>query len=279
MGAMQTHQHADRRPFGEHLKAWRQQRRLSQLDLALRAEVSARHLSFVETGRAAPSREMVLRLSQCLQVPLRERNQLLSAAGFAPLYREHPLNGDALAAAREALQRLMNAHEPFPALALDRHWNIVGANAAAPIILGGPGLLPEGMQPNVIRGSHHPSALSSRIVNRRQLRAIHAERLRQQIDASADPVLVGLLAELQAYPEPDDESSVEKLTTAHAGVAAPFQIQSAFGVLNFITATTIFGSVTDITLSELSMEIFLPADAATAEAVPKLFREARGAGA
>ncbi len=269
---MQIHQHGDRRPFGEHLKAWRQQRRLSQLDLAMRAEVSARHLSFVETGRASPSREMVLRLSQCLQVPLRERNQLLSAAGFAPLYREHPLGGEALAAARVALQRLMKAHEPFPALALDRHWNIVDANAAAPIILGGPDLLPEGMRPNVIRGSHHPLALSSRIINRRQLRGIHIERLRQQIDASGDPILVELLAELQDYPEPTDDASVEALSTAHAGVAAPFQIQSELGVLNFITATTIFGTASDITLSELSMEIFLPADAATAEAVPKLVR-------
>ena len=262
------------RPFGEHLKAWRQQRRWTQLDLAARAEVSARHLSFVETGRAAPSREMVLRLSQCLEVPLRERNQWLVAAGYAPLYRERSLESEDLAAARQAMQRLMTAHEPFPALAIDRHWNIIAANAAATIILGGVGELPAGLRLNVIHETHHPAGLASRIVNRQQLRALHAERLRQQIDASADPVLVNLLAELLAYPEPGADPATAPLATEHSGVAAPFQIQRSQGVLSFFTATTLFGWLADITLSELSMEIFLPADAFTAEAVPRLVQAA-----
>lgn len=262
------------RPFGEHLKAWRQHRRWSQLDLAARAEVSARHLSFVETGRAAPSREMVMRLSQCLQVPLRERNQWLTAAGFAPLYRELALDGEELASARKAMQRLMKGHEPYPAMALDRHWNIVAGNAAVPIVLGA-NTLPPGTPPNVIRGSHHPAGLGARLVNRRQLRAIHDERLCQQIDACGDPALVALLAELRSYPEPDESSTVAPVATEHAGVAVPFQVQSPKGVLSFLTATTIFGSVSDITLSELSMEIFMPADDFTAEAVPLLFQAAR----
>jgi transcriptional regulator with XRE-family HTH domain len=271
---------ASQRPFGEHLKAWRQQRRWTQLDLAARAEVSARHLSFVETGRAAPSREMVMRLSQCLQVPLRERNQWLAAAGFAPMYREHPLDGEALAAARQAVQRLLTGHEPFPAMAIDRHWNIVAANAAVPVILGGAGSLPAGMRPNVIRGSHHPAApLSSRIANRHQLRAIHADRLRQQVDASGDPALAELLAELLAYPERAEVPTAAPLASEHVGVAAPFQVHSAKGVLSFLTATTIFGSVSDITLSELSMEIFLPADAFTAAVVPQLVQAAARGGA
>lgn len=265
---------AGQRPFGEHLKAWRQHRRWTQLDLATRAEVSARHLSFVETGRAEPSREMVMRLSQCLQVPLRERNQWLAAAGYAPLYRELALDGEELASARKAMQRLMKGHEPFPAMALDRHWNIIAANAAVPILLGG-NTLPPGMLPNVIRGSHHPSGLASRLVNRHQLRAIHEERLRQQIDASGDPVLVELLAELRGYPAPAESSTVAPLATEHVGVAVPFQVQSPRGVLSFLTATTLFGSVSDITLSELSMEIFLAADEFTAETVPLLVQAAR----
>jgi transcriptional regulator with XRE-family HTH domain len=266
------------RPFGEHLKTWRLQRRWTQLDLAARAEVSARHLSFVETGRAEPSREMVMRLSQCLQVPLRERNQWLAAAGYAPLYREHALDDEALTAARLAMQRLLKGHEPFPALAFDRHWNIVAANAAVPVILGSGGAMPAGTRPNVIRAAHHPAGLSSRIANRHQLRAIHVERLRQQIDASGDPVLVELLAEVLAYPAPAEAPSVAPVASEHVGVAAPFQVHCPQGVLSFLTATTIFGSATDITLSELSMEIFLPADAFTAEMVPQLVAAAQAPG-
>ncbi|WOB08176.1 helix-turn-helix transcriptional regulator [Piscinibacter gummiphilus] len=259
--------------FGASLKRWRQQRRMTQIDLAVQAEVSVRHLSFVETGRSAPSREMVLRLSECLQVPLRERNQWLLAAGFAPMYRERALADDELAAARQAVQRLLTAHEPFPAMALDRHWNIVAANGAVPVILGQPGRpLPE--RANIIRGCYHPAGLVSRLVNVRRMRAAHVQRLRQQIEASGDPGLSALLKELLSYPEPAEDPSVTPLTSEHEGVAVPFQIRCDEGVLSFLTATTIFGSAFDITLSELSMEIFLPADPFTAEIVPRLVRGA-----
>lgn len=264
---------AARQTFGEHLKAWRQHRRWTQLELAARADVSARHLSFVETGRAGPSREMVMRLLQCLQVPLRERNQWLAAAGYAPLYRELALDGQELAAARQAMARLMKLHEPFPALALDRHWNIVSANAAVPVLLGG-NTLPPGLRPNIIRNSHHPAGMASRLVNRHQLRAVHEQRLRQQIDANGDPGLVALLAELQSYPEPEGSPWGDPLASEHVGVAVPFQLRSPKGVLSFLSAITHFGATNEVTLSELMMEIFLPADDFTADTVPRLVQEA-----
>ena len=153
-------------PFGTQLREWRQRRRLSQLDLSVDAEVSTRHLSFVETGRAMPSREMVLRLADRLEVPLRERNRLLTAAGFAPMYAERPLDDPALAAARDAVERILKAHEPFPALAVDRHWNLMFHNAAAAALLR-MGVASELLQPpvNVLRVSLHPHGLAPRIVN------------------------------------------------------------------------------------------------------------------
>src|SRR5690348_16028690 len=188
--------------IGEHLREWRQRRHLSQLDLAGDAEISARHLSFVETGRAAPSREMVLRLAERLDVPLRERNALLVAAGFAPMYRQRSLDDPAMASAKRAVDLVLKGHEPFPALAVDRHWNLVAHNALVPMLMAG--AAPELVKApiNVLRLSLHPDGLASRIANLAQWRAHLLERLQQQIAATGDTVLQALHDELEAYPTP-----------------------------------------------------------------------------
>ena len=254
------------RPFGEHLRFWRQQRRMSQLDLAHEAAISTRHLSFVETGRSAPSREMVLRLAERLEVPLRERNTLLVAAGYAPMYRERPLDDPALAPAREAVQRILQSHEPNPALAVDRHWNLLQANAMVPHLLAGvdPALLAG--RPNVLRLSLHPQGLAPRIVNLGQWRHHLFERLRQQIHATGDPVLAALEEELRSYPVPPD-AHAPHLEGELLGVAMPLQFRTEGGVLSFLSTTTVFGTPVDITLQELALETFFPADAATAAAL------------
>jgi transcriptional regulator with XRE-family HTH domain len=256
------------RPFGEHLRHWRQHRRLSQLDLASDAAISTRHLSFVETGRASPSREMVLRLAERLQVPLRERNALLVAAGYAPMYRERPLDDPALAAARQAVDLILKGHEPYPALAVDRHWNLVAANAMVPHLLAGadPSLLQPPM--NVLRLSLHPLGLAPRIVNLAQWRRHLFERLRQQVQQTGDGTLAALLEELQAYPAPD--AGQPELEGEHIGIAMPLQFRSDKGVLSFISTTTVFGTANDVTLQELTLETFFPADEATASALREL---------
>jgi transcriptional regulator with XRE-family HTH domain len=261
---MQTHTP----PVGAQLRAWRQRRRLSQLDLSGHAEVSTRHLSFVETGRALPSREMVLRLAHRLEVPLRERNRLLTAAGYAPLYAERPLDHPALEAARKAVELVLNAHEPYPALAVDRHWNLVAHNRMVPMLLQG--LPAELLAPplNVLRLSLHPQGLAPRIVNLAQWRAHLLHRLQQLEATQADPVLAALNEELQGYPAPPAEPG----HTPHGDsqVFVPLQLQSPAGVLSFISTITVFGTPHDITLSELAMETFFPADAATMQMLRQL---------
>lgn len=253
-------------PFGQHLRSWRQRRHLSQQGLALEAEISTRHLSFVETGRAEPSREMVLRLAERLDIPLRERNTLLLAAGYAPMYRERPLDDPALASARVAVELVLKGHEPYPALALDRGYNVVAANRAVPLFLKG--LSEELLRPpmNVLRISLHPQGLAPRIDNLQQWRAHIFERLRQQIAATADPRLVDLLDEVRAYPVPAN-SSETLVAGEHLGVVMPFRIRSPTGILSFISTVTIFGSAHDVTLQELMIESFFPADEDTADAL------------
>ncbi|MES3003236.1 MAG: helix-turn-helix transcriptional regulator [Pseudomonadota bacterium] len=252
------------RPFGEHLRHWRQHRRLSQLDLAQEAEISTRHLSFVETGRSVPSREMVLRLAERLDVPLRERNALLVAAGYAPMYRERPLDDPALASAKQAVELILKSHEPYPALAVDRHWNLVAANRMLPHLLEGadPSLV-QG-QVNVLRLSLHPQGLAPKIVNLAQWRAHIFERLRQQIQATGDAALAALLDELRAYPIPDSAEALH-MEGEHLGVAMPFRFRTRHGILSFISTTTIFGTPVDVTLQELALETFFAADSMTGE--------------
>ena len=234
-------------PFGAHLRHWRQHRRMSQLDLANEAEISTRHLSFVETGRSVPSREMVLRLAERLDVPLRERNALLVAAGYAPMYKERPLDDPALGPARQAVDLILKSHEPFPALAVDRHWNLLAANAMLPHLLSG--VAPELLAPpvNVLRLSLHPGGLAPRIVNLLQWRQHLFERLRQQVQTTGDARLAALQEELQAYPVPADAHAT-RLEGELLGVAMPLRFRTEAGVLNFISTTTVFGTPVDITL-------------------------------
>jgi transcriptional regulator with XRE-family HTH domain len=246
--------------IGDHLRQWRQRRHLSQLDLAGEAEISARHLSFVETGRAAPSRDMVLRLAERLDVPLRERNVLLVAAGFAPAFPQRALDDPALKSARQAIDLVLKAHEPNPALAVDRHWNLVSANRMVLPLLEGiaPRLL--GQPFNVLRLSFHPEALAPRTVNLGEWCAHLLERLQRQCEATADPELIKLYHELKTYPIPARSAPL-----AADSVAIPFRMRLSGEVLSFISTTMIFGTPVDITLSEIAVETFFPADDFTAE--------------
>lgn len=264
-GTARSHRQAVPAPFGQHLRSWRQRRHLSQQGLAQEADISTRHLSFVETGRAQPSREMVLRLAERLGIPLRERNTLLVAAGYAPMYRERPLDDPALACARAAVELVLEGHEPFPAIALDRHYNVVAMNRAVPLFLQGitePTLLQAPV--NVLRISLHPEGLAPRIDNLLQWRAHLFERLGQQIQASADPHLVALLEELRAYPLPAGAIDTA-LDGEHLGVVMPFRMRTPAGVLSFISTLTIFGTAHDVTLQELMIESFFPADDLTTQ--------------
>lgn len=258
---------------GDLLRTWRQRRRLSQLELAMQAEISQRHLSFVESGRSSPSRDMILLLAEQLSIPLRERNALLVSAGFAPVYRERPLGDPELAPARAAVDLVLKGQEPLPALAVDRHWNLVAMNAAAPVLMTG---LPASLLTpplNVLKVSMHPDGLAPRIENYEQWRAHVFMRLAQQIDASFDPKLAALLDELRSYPKPRPAPARAPRAQLDMGsVAVPFQLRTEHGLLSFISTTTVFGTPVDITLSELAIEQFFPADEATTRILRSLFR-------
>jgi transcriptional regulator with XRE-family HTH domain len=244
---------------GDHLREWRQRRHLSQLDLAGEAEISARHLSFVETGRAAPSREMVLKLAERLDVPLRERNVLLVAAGYAPAFPQRALDDPALKAAREAINLVLRAHEPNPALAYDRHWNLVSANRmVAPLLEGIPQRL-LGQPFNILRLAFHPEALAPRTVNLAEWCGHLLERLHRQCEATADPELIKLYHDLKTYPIPARAAPLSA-----DNVAIPFKLRHQGEVLSFFSTTMVFGTPVDITLSELALETFFPADDLTA---------------
>ncbi|HUP08484.1 MAG TPA: helix-turn-helix transcriptional regulator [Caldimonas sp.] len=255
-------------PVGAQLRRWREQRRLSQLALSVEAEVSTRHLSFMETGRSVPSREMLLRLADRLEVPLRARNDLLTAAGYAPMYKARPLGDPAMAAARQGVEHLLRAHEPFPALAVDRHWTVVLMNRAVGLLMEGvpPGLT--GERPNALRLSLHPQGLAPRIVNLAAWRGHVLARLHQQVAASGDEVLAALEAELRAYPLFEGVRGDEPSDPA---IVVPLVIDTRHGRLSFISTTTVFGTPVDVTLAELALETFLPADGATAAALRQSF--------
>jgi len=262
------------RPVGELLRQWRQRRSLSQLDLALRAEVSARHLSFLETGRSSPSREMLLHLAEELDVPLRERNALLVAAGFAPVYSESELEGPAMRAARDAVDLVLSGHEPYPALAVDRYWNLVTMNRAVGLLMEE--IPRELLQPpiNVLRLSLHPEGLGSRILNLDSWRAHVLGRLHRQVDATGDAKLAALHEELRAMPLPAGPRGGPP-GPDFAGVVIPLRLQTRHGVLSLFSTTTVFGTPVDITLAELAIESFFPADAATTELLRKAAEDAR----
>jgi len=256
---------------GELLRTWRQRRRLSQLELAIEADISQRHLSFLESGRSAPSREMVLRLAERLAIPLRERNALLLAAGFAPLYRERALDAPELESARRVVELLLKGSEPYPALAVDRHWTMLLTNKPVAHLLVG--VDPALLQPpvNVLRLSLHPQGLAPRIANFREWRAHILARLGQQIDSSADPVLIALLDELKAYPVPAGaRASHPSGPTDFANIAVPLKLVTADGVLSFLSTITVFGTPVEVSLSELAIDSFFPADRDTAAAMQRL---------
>lgn len=250
-------------PVGNLLREWRQRRHMSQLDLAVEAEISTRHLSFVETGRAQPSRDMLLHLAEQLAIPLRERNVLLTAAGYAPVFAERALDDPALSAARQAVDLVLAGHEPYPALAIDRHWTLVASNQAVVRLLTG--VAPALVQPplNVLRLTLHPDGLASRIANLPEWRNHLLARLRHQIDLSADAALLKLLHELSQYPVGQTRN---RRTNPERGVAAmvvPFQLETEVGMLTFFSTTMVFGTPVDVTLSELAVELFFPANAET----------------
>lgn len=247
--------------FGSLMRSWRRRRRISQLDLALEADVSARHVSFIETGRSAPSRAMVLRLAAALDVPMREQNQLLLAAGLAPVYAERSLDDPDMAPVRAGLTRVLDAYHPFPCVAVDRGWNLVQANAGAAVLLEGVAaqLL---AQPNALRITLHPEGMAPRIRNLAEWRHHLISRLRREVDVTGSTELTALLAEIESYPGGFDASS------DLGGVVVPLELAGPDGsTLTFLSTVTTFGTALDLTAAELSIEAFLPADEATAAAL------------
>jgi transcriptional regulator with XRE-family HTH domain len=255
---------AQRPPVGELLRDWRKRRRLSQFDLALEAGISTRHVSFVETGRSRPSADMVLHLAEHLGVPLRERNQLLLAAGFAPMFAQRELDAPELGPIREAIGQLLRAHEPYPALVVDGHWGLVAANSSAERFMAG--VAEHLLEPpvNVLRLSLHPEGVAPRIANLAQWRRHLLERLARETVASGDPALHALHDEPAGYPLDETTPDAE---IAYADVAIPLRVRHEGGELAFIATQTRFGTATDVTVAELSIEAFFPADERTAQAL------------
>jgi transcriptional regulator with XRE-family HTH domain len=264
---------------GELLRTWRRQRRVSQLDLALDADVSTRHISFLETGRALPSREMLLRLAEHLDIPLRERNSLLIAAGYAPVYPSTRLEDPAMSVVRDAIELVLTGHEPYPAIAINRYWDLITANRAARLLLEE--VEPNLLEPpvNVLRISLHPDGLAPRITNLDQWRAHVFLRLRRYIEMSADPGLVALYEELQEFPGSDNPATNQNRQFEEQRVedlVIPLRLQTGMGQLSFFSTTTVFGTANDVTLSELAIESFFPADPATAETLRQAMDSALG---
>jgi transcriptional regulator with XRE-family HTH domain len=253
-------------PAGQLLREWRVRRRMSQLDLASTAGISARHLSFVETGRSRPSREMLLHLAENLEVPLRERNPLLIAAGFAPTYQATDFDAPEMRSVREVVERILEAHEPYPAILVDRRWQLVSANTAATVLVDG--VAPELLEApvNVLRTSLHPKGLAPRIANLAQWSVHIFDNLRRQVAVTGDEELRELERELVGYLD-DMGVSVPAAGESPRAIATPMRLRTDSGELALMTMISTFGTALDITLAELSLETFLPADAATAAAL------------
>ena len=258
---------------GPLLREWRKRRRRSQLELALDAGISARHLSFVETGRSKPSPEMVLLLAEELEVPFRERNRLLLAAGHAPAFPERSLDDPELEPVRKALDLILRGHEPYPAVVVDRGWNFVAANPAMAAVAGmiDPALLEPPV--NVMRAGLHPRGMAARILNLGEVRAYFVGRLRHQVAITGDPDLAALYDEVSGYPAPEyehdpaSEAAAGHILTPQIRVLGPGDRELSF----FATVAT-FGTAVEVTTSELSIELTFPADAATDEALRNLPR-------
>ncbi|MER6540572.1 helix-turn-helix transcriptional regulator [Streptomyces sp900105755] len=257
----------DGQGVGPLLRAWRERRRVSQLELALRADSSARHISFVETGRSRPSEEMVLRLAEHLDVPVRERNALLLAAGYAPHYPETPLDDPALDALRDGMERLIRGYEPYPALVVDATYTVVAANRGIAMLLEG---VPESLlapAPNAMRLTLHPEGLAPRIRNLREWRGHLLEQMERQIALHRSDALRELYEEVAAYPVPAHVDDAEPGGPGRpvAYFALPLRIEHAGQVLSFVSSISTFNTPMDVTVAELAIETFLPADPATAK--------------
>lgn len=257
--------------MGELVRRWRERRRRSQLDVSIAAELSARHLSFIETGRSRPSRDMIERICDELDVPLRERNALHLAAGFAPAYRERPLPD--LGVARTAVETVLSGHEPNPALAINVRWELLAANRSMQLFLGD---VDEAMlEPpvNVLRATLHPDGLAPRIRNYVQWRAHAVRRVRRQLERTAAEGLADLLAEIESYPVPPSADLTTRTARADdSDLVVPMRLAAdgadgAGGELAFHYALTVFGAARDVTLDEIAIETFFPADQATADAL------------
>jgi transcriptional regulator with XRE-family HTH domain len=248
-----------RKSFGEQIREWRQRRHLSQMDLAGQAGMSTRHLSFLETGRSQPSRAMLMRLAERLSVPLRERNALLIAAGFAPMYSMHSLSDPAMSSARRAVELILNGHEPFPAMLVDRHWTLVAANRAMGPMLAGADASLLAPPLNVLRITLHPQGVAPRIENLAQIREHVLARLQRDFELTADETLKALYDELRSYPGNEGDTSGEE-PVSYGGVVVPLKLRTPAGVITLFSTTTVFGTPTEVTLSELMLEAFYPAD-------------------
>ncbi len=248
-------------PVGHLLREWRQRRSLSQLELANGSAISARHLSFVETGRAKPSREMVLHLADRLDVPLRDRNRLLHAAGYAPVFGERPFDAEEFAPVRDALTRFLDAHEPYPAIVVDRHWNLMLGNRASTLLSDG--VAPELLEPpaNVHRIALHPDGMAPRIANFEEWSGHLLHRLRREVELSGDDGLARLYNELAEYPGVSLEEPVPNVLT---DIVLPLELVHGETTLSFFSTVTVFGTALDVTLAELAVEAFYPADPETA---------------
>lgn len=258
---------------GTLLREWRQRRSLSQLALANEAQVSQRHLSFIESGRSAPSRSMIIRLADQLAIPLRERNALLAAAGFAPVYASRDVNDPELKSGSEAVDLILRGHEPYPAIAVDRHWNLLHANRAVPQLLCGAD--DELLKPpvNILRLALHPGGIAPRIENFEEWREHLLRRLSREIDNTADPALIELKDELRSYPSRRSGKTSRHETPSLGGIAVPLRLSSENGTLSLISTTTIFGTALDVGLSELTIESFFPADQETADLLKRSYAD------
>ncbi len=250
--------------IGEHLRAWRERRRLSQLELSLRAEVSTRHLSFVETGRAQPGRQFILRVAEELEIPLREQNMLLVCAGFAPAFQRRPFDDPSFDSVRAIIKMALETHKPFPAYVINRYWNVVYSNAAVPEIFEGVDPELHGPPLNVIRMLLHPRGLAPRILNLHAWRTHLLVQLRRQIALTADPRLEQLLREAMSYPGPQSDESMQ---TSTESPVIPLEITTRIGHLSFLSSTTVFGTPVAATVEDIALEMLYPANALTERAV------------
>ncbi|MFE3633475.1 helix-turn-helix domain-containing protein [Streptomyces sp. NPDC059168] len=259
---------ADKGRAGRMLRSWRERRRVSQLELALRADSSARHISFIETGRSRPSEEMVLRLAEHLEVPVRERNALLLAAGYAPRYPETPLDDPALDALRDGMERLIQGYEPYPALVVDAGYTVVAANRGIALLLEG---VPEELMtpaPNAMRLTLHPEGLAPRIRNLREWRGHLLAQMERQIALDRSDRLRALYEEVAGYPAPEgvpEDVSGDEPAGSVPYFALPLRIEHAGRILSFVSSISTFNTPMDVTVAELAIETFLPADPATAK--------------